>query len=313
MKTVSPEKKSTARILSVLVILGLFVFAQKSFAELQFHDSGFVCTNESLASQQAQYDAVASTLSGLSAQQSTLEANRASWSYAVSVNTSLLASLESQKATTQNRINNLQTYIRANCSAADLRTASATRKQTCNQKQRELENAQQDLRRIQTQITQVRSTLASLNLSIINAQSTLASIQNEIQTTQNFKEDYETCKQFLLTGGVVNIPDFGVVAPTQIFVNEGFDITVTALNFFGVKFDTYRGKVFFDTTTYPVGDIIFPLENGKYQFTAADLGSHTFSGFVITKAGTYQLVVSVPNGPNGEIEKVVQIVATDRV
>lgn len=69
--------------------------------------------------------------------------------------------------------------------------------------------------------------------------------------------------------------DFEVTVPSQVIVNEAFDMTVTALNEAGKKYDKYEGTIFFDTNSNPA-DVVLPFEDGEYQFTLSDQGTHTF-------------------------------------
>jgi hypothetical protein len=69
--------------------------------------------------------------------------------------------------------------------------------------------------------------------------------------------------------------DFEIAVPAEVIVNEAFDMTVTALNEAGKKYDKYEGTIFFDTSNNP-NDVTLPFEDGEYQFTLSDQGSHTF-------------------------------------
>ena len=69
--------------------------------------------------------------------------------------------------------------------------------------------------------------------------------------------------------------DFEITVPAQVIVNEAFDMTVTALNEAGKKYDKYEGTIFFDTNSSP-SDVVLPFEEGEYQFTLSDQGTHTF-------------------------------------
>ncbi|MBP6921246.1 hypothetical protein KBB89_01725 [Candidatus Gracilibacteria bacterium] len=106
--------------------------------------------------------------------------------------------------------------------------------------------------------------------------------------------------------------DFEISVPSEVIVNEAFDMTVTALNEAGKKYDKYEGTIFFDTNNSPT-DVVLPFENGEYQFTLSDQGTHTFQkGFTLKKAGKYELVVFELDGPGGGVEKVVEVTAVPK-
>lgn len=106
--------------------------------------------------------------------------------------------------------------------------------------------------------------------------------------------------------------DFEVTVPSQVIVNEAFDMTVTALNEAGKKYDKYEGTIFFDTNSNPA-DVVLPFEDGEYQFTLSDQGTHTFQKwFTLKKAGKYELVVFELDGPGGGIEKIVEVTAVPK-
>ncbi len=106
--------------------------------------------------------------------------------------------------------------------------------------------------------------------------------------------------------------DFEISVPSEVIVNEAFDMTVTALNEAGKKYDKYEGTIFFDTNNSPT-DVVLPFENGEYQFTLSDQGTHTFQKwFTLKKAGKYELVVFELDGPGGGVEKVVEVTAVPK-
>lgn len=105
------------------------------------------------------------------------------------------------------------------------------------------------------------------------------------------------------------LTDFEITVPAEVIVNEAFDMTVTALDKTGKKYDKYEGTIFFDTNQNPT-DVVLPFEDGEYQFTLSDQGVHTFQkGFTLKKAGKYELVVFELDGPNGGVEKIVEVTA----
>lgn len=108
------------------------------------------------------------------------------------------------------------------------------------------------------------------------------------------------------------LKDFKITAPTEVIVNEAFDITVEAQDGAGKTLDKYEGTIFFDTNNNPA-DVTLPFEEGEYQFTLNDQGKHTFQeGFTLKKPGKYELVIFELDGPNGGIEKVVEVTAVPK-
>lgn len=108
------------------------------------------------------------------------------------------------------------------------------------------------------------------------------------------------------------LKDFTLTVPSQVIVNEAFDMTVEALDTAGKSLSTYEGTIFFDTNNNP-SDVTLPFEEGEYQFTLSDQGKHTFQkGFTLKKAGKYELVVFELDGPNGGIEKTVEVTAIEK-
>jgi hypothetical protein len=106
--------------------------------------------------------------------------------------------------------------------------------------------------------------------------------------------------------------DFEITVPSEVIVNEAFDMTVTALNEAGKKYDKYEGTIFFDTNSN-LSDVVLPFENWEYQFTLSDQGTHTFQKwFTLKKAGKYELVVFELDGPGGGIEKTVEVTAVPK-
>jgi hypothetical protein len=109
-----------------------------------------------------------------------------------------------------------------------------------------------------------------------------------------------------------DLKDFTITAPTEVIVNEAFDITVEAVDGAGKKLDKYEGTIFFDTNNNPA-DVVLPFEDGEYQFTLNDQGKHTFQKwFTLKKAGKYEIVIFELDGPGGGIEKVVEVTATPK-
>jgi hypothetical protein len=73
----------------------------------------------------------------------------------------------------------------------------------------------------------------------------------------------------------VKLSDFEISVPSEVFINEAFDMTVTALDKSGKKHTTYEGTIFFDTNS-STADVTLPFEEGEYQFKLSDQGVHTF-------------------------------------
>lgn len=108
------------------------------------------------------------------------------------------------------------------------------------------------------------------------------------------------------------LKNFEITAPTEVIVNEAFDMTVKAVDAGGKKLDKYEGTIFFDTNNNPA-DVVLPFEDGEYQFTLNDQGEHTFQkGFTLKKAGKYELVIFELDGPGGGIEKIVEVTAVPK-
>ena len=72
-----------------------------------------------------------------------------------------------------------------------------------------------------------------------------------------------------------------IVVPSQAVVGEPFDVTVRALDVYGNRSDSYRGKVSFDA------EDIKP-----YKFNGEDAGVHRFSCVVLDKPGIQTISVS---------------------
>lgn len=106
--------------------------------------------------------------------------------------------------------------------------------------------------------------------------------------------------------------DFEITVPSEVIVNEAFDMTVTALDKSGKKYEKYEGTIFFDTNSNPA-DVTLPFEDWEYQFTLSDQGVHTFQKwFTLKKAGKYELVVFELDWPNGGVEKIVEVTAVTK-
>lgn len=117
---------------------------------------------------------------------------------------------------------------------------------------------------------------------------------------------------FALAQATAELKDFKITAPTEVIVNEAFDVTVEAQDGAGKTLDKYEGTIFFDTNNNPA-DVVLPFEEWEYQFTLNDQGKHTFQeGFTLKKPGKYELVIFELDGPNGGIEKVVEVTAVPK-
>ncbi len=111
----------------------------------------------------------------------------------------------------------------------------------------------------------------------------------------------------------INVSDFEVTAPTEVKVNEAFDITVKALGDDKKKITTYQGTVYFDNNNSPPANVTLPFEDG-YEYQLSDQGEHTFTkGFVLKKAGSYELEVYEIGTPSGDgVSKKITITAVDK-
>lgn len=72
------------------------------------------------------------------------------------------------------------------------------------------------------------------------------------------------------------LKDFTITVPSQVIVNEAFDMTVEAIDAAGKTFGKYEGTIFFDTNSNP-SDVTLPFKDELYQFTLSDQGKRTFS------------------------------------
>lgn len=86
---------------------------------------------------------------------------------------------------------------------------------------------------------------------------------------------FSQCAVVIAQTKTTELTDFEITVPAQVFVNEAFDMTVTALDASGKKYDKYEGTIFFDTGGN-ASDVVLPFEEGEYQFTLSDQGVHTF-------------------------------------
>lgn len=108
---------------------------------------------------------------------------------------------------------------------------------------------------------------------------------------------------------ITGLHDFEITVPAQVTVNEAFDVTVTALDKAGKKYEKYEGTILFDTNSN-AADVILPWEDVGYKFELSDQGVHTFQKwFTLKKAGKYELIVFEIDWPNGGVEKIVEVTA----
>jgi hypothetical protein len=84
----------------------------------------------------------------------------------------------------------------------------------------------------------------------------------------------------------VPVTSFAVSAPASVAAGSSFSITVTATTQNGATAPWYTGTVHF-TSSDPTATL--PTD---YTFTAADAGSHTFTGVVLTRAGTMTIAAT---------------------
>lgn len=103
--------------------------------------------------------------------------------------------------------------------------------------------------------------------------------------------------------------DFVISTPAEVKTNTAFDFTVSAVNSAGQILPNYLGTIYFDTNNLE-SDIIFPNTQQAYTFTAADKGTHKFTGgFKFKQPGTYEIIVyEVDIIPDG-VQKLVKITA----
>src|SRR5262249_57253734 len=82
---------------------------------------------------------------------------------------------------------------------------------------------------------------------------------------------------------------FVLTAPATVTAGTPFDVTVKAVDMFGQTALGYTGTVTFSTTD-PDPGVVLPVD---YVFTAADRGTHTFSGgLTLFTPGKQTLTVS---------------------
>ena len=77
-------------------------------------------------------------------------------------------------------------------------------------------------------------------------------------------------------GGPGTAVYFALAAPANVAPGTSFDVTITALDPYGITAVNYQGTVTFSTSDTDPG-IVLPVD---YTFTAADAGVHTFTGGV---------------------------------
>jgi predicted outer membrane repeat protein len=96
-------------------------------------------------------------------------------------------------------------------------------------------------------------------------------------------------------------------APASVQAGMPFAITVTALDDFGQRAAGYLGAVHF--TLHPGGT------HADYAFTAGDAGQHTFSGLVLTRAGTDTIIGADTASPpiTGRVSFTITPAAADHI
>jgi hypothetical protein len=110
------------------------------------------------------------------------------------------------------------------------------------------------------------------------------------------------------------VKNFEITAPTEVKINEAFDITVKAMSADSQKITNYEGTIYFDNLNRPPADVILPsFGDDGYTFMLSDQWEHTFSkGFTFKKPGVYEIdIYEIENGDNG-VSKTVSITAVDK-
>jgi hypothetical protein len=81
-----------------------------------------------------------------------------------------------------------------------------------------------------------------------------------------------------------------ISAPSTVIAGSGFTITVTAMA------GGSRDKIINSSIHFTSSDIAAVLP-GDYYYTAADAGSHTFSGIILISPGSQSITATVPSSP----------------
>src|SRR5262249_36300057 len=95
-------------------------------------------------------------------------------------------------------------------------------------------------------------------------------------------------------GGTAPVARLLVSGPTNVGPNSPFSITVTAQDSNGNVVPSYAG-----TVTFSSSDPNAPVLPADYTFTAADQGTHTFSGVKLFSLGTQ--TISAQDTADGSI------------
>ena len=111
---------------------------------------------------------------------------------------------------------------------------------------------------------------------------TLKTAGNQTITATDTQNSDTTGTSTAVTVGAAAATHFAVTVPGSATAGTAVSITVTALDQFNNRATGYTGTVHF-TLTGPA------MAQADYTFTAADMGSHTFSGLVLSQAGDYTL------------------------
>lgn len=71
------------------------------------------------------------------------------------------------------------------------------------------------------------------------------------------------------------LKDFEITAPTEVNINEAFNVTIKAVGEDGNKLSTYEGMVYIETNK-ALADVVFPTIDGEagYKFGLSDQGEH---------------------------------------
>ncbi len=114
------------------------------------------------------------------------------------------------------------------------------------------------------------------------------------------------------------LKDLKIEAPTEVNVNEAFNVTITAIGEDDKPLTKYEGNVVFETVTNEA-NFTFPKSTNPddgdwgYQFQLSDQGVHTIEkGFTLKKAGDYEIDFIDLDSPPKYVIKTIKIKAVDK-